>query len=126
KAAVPHMQEQKWGRIINVSSRAHLGNVGQANYSAAKAGLIGFTRAMSLEHGRYYVTTNAVAPGIIDTAMVRSLPHFEKIRESAEKSLPIPRLGTALDVADAIVFLASERASYISGEVIHVSGGRYG
>lgn len=126
KAVVPHLHEQKWGRIINISSRAHLGNSGQANYSAAKAGLIGFTKAMSLEHGRYNVTTNAVAPGIITTEMVRSLPHFDKISETAQKSLPLGRLGEARDVADAILFLASDRASYISGEVIHVSGGRYG
>jgi len=126
KAVVPHFHGQNWGRIINISSRAHLGNSGQANYSAAKAGLIGFTKAMALEHGRYNVTANAVAPGIIDTEMVRRLPHFDKIRATAEGSLPIRRLGTARDVADAILFLASDRASYISGEVIHVTGGRYG
>jgi 3-oxoacyl-[acyl-carrier protein] reductase len=127
RAVLPLMtrDEQRWGRIINVSSRAHLGNPGQANYSAAKAGLIGFTRAMSLENGRFGVTVNAVAPGIIDTQAVRDLPHYAKIRENAEKSTPVPRIGEPQDVADAIAFLASARASYISGDVLHVSGGRY-
>lgn len=126
RAVVPFFREQAWGRVINISSRAHFGNAGQANYSAAKAGLIGFTKAMALEHGRNNVTVNAVAPGIIRTAMVESLPHFEKIKARAEDQLPIRRLGEPEDVADAIIFLASDRASYITGDVIHVSGGRYG
>ena len=125
RAVLPHMSEQKWGRIVNISSRAHLGNPGQANYSAAKAGLIGFTRALSLEAGRNFVTVNAVAPGMINTAMVRSLPHWSAIRENAEKTTPIPRIGEPEDIADAVAFLVSERASYISGEVLHVTGGRY-
>jgi 3-oxoacyl-[acyl-carrier protein] reductase len=125
RAVLPAMTEQGWGRIINVSSRAHLGNPGQANYSAAKAGLIGFTRSMSLENARFGVTVNAVAPGIIDTEAVRRLPHYEKIREAAAKNTPVPRIGNPSDVADAIVFLASERASYITGDLLHVSGGRY-
>jgi 3-oxoacyl-[acyl-carrier protein] reductase len=125
KAAVPHLAKQRAGRIINISSRAHLGNRGQANYSAAKAGLLGFTRALALEYGRNHITVNAVAPGIIGTAMVTGLPHFEKIREAAEKNTPLPRIGEPRDVADAILFLASDRASYITGEVLHVTGGRY-
>jgi 3-oxoacyl-[acyl-carrier protein] reductase len=125
RAVLPHMNERKWGRIINISSRAHLGNPGQANYSAAKAGIIGFTRAMSLEAGRNYITVNSVAPGMINTEMVRALPHWDKIRENAEKTTPIPRVGEVEDIADAVAFLASERASYISGDVLHVTGGRY-
>jgi 3-oxoacyl-[acyl-carrier protein] reductase len=125
RAVLPHFTEQKWGRIVNISSRAHLGNPGQANYSAAKAGIIGLTRAMSLEAGRSFVTVNAVAPGIIDTPLVRSMPHYEKVRESAERTTPIPRIGQPEDVADAVAFLVSERASYISGDVLHVTGGRY-
>jgi len=125
RAVLPHMTEKKWGRIVNISSRAHLGNPGQANYSAAKAGIIGFTRAMSLEAGRHNITVNAVAPGIIRTAMIEALPHWEKIRENAEKTTPIPRVGEVSDVADIIAFLVSERAGYISGDVVHVSGGRY-
>ncbi|MCB1602917.1 MAG: SDR family oxidoreductase, partial [Xanthomonadales bacterium] len=85
-----------------------------------------FTRAMALEHGRNNVTVNAVAPGIIRTEMVESLPHFEKIKARAEEQLPIRRLGEPEDVAEAILFLASDRASYITGDLLHVSGGRYG
>ncbi|MDR5822204.1 3-oxoacyl-ACP reductase FabG [Caballeronia sp. LZ043] len=127
RAVLPHMtaEGQRWGRIVNISSRAHLGNPGQANYSAAKAGLIGFTRAMSLENGRFGVTVNAIAPGIIDTQAVRDLPHYDKVREAAEKTTPVPRMGNPSDVADAVAFLLSERASYVSGDLLHVSGGRY-
>jgi len=127
RAVLPFMTRdgQRWGRIVNISSRAHLGNPGQANYSAAKAGLIGFTRAMSLENGRFGVTVNAVAPGIIDTQAVRDLPHYQKVRENAEKNTPVPRIGQPEDVADVVAFLASARASYVSGDVLHVSGGRY-
>lgn len=125
KAVLPHMNEQKWGRIISMSSRAHLGNPGQANYSAVKAGLIGFTKAMALENGRNFITANAVAPGMIDTPFVRSHPKFEMIRDNAIKTTPIPCIGLPEDVADAVAFLASERASYITGDVLHVTGGRY-
>lgn len=125
KAVLPHMSEQKWGRIVNMSSRAHLGNPGQANYSAAKAGLIGFTKSQALENGRNFITVNAVAPGMIDTPFVRGHPQFEKIRDNAIKTTPIPRIGAASDVADAVAFLVSERASYITGDVLHVTGGRY-
>lgn len=125
RAAIGHFVTQRWGRVINISSRAHLGNPGQANYSAAKAGLIGFTRAVALEAGRDHVTVNAVAPGLIDTEAVRCLPHYAKVRDAAEKTTPVPRIGAPEDVASAVVFLASERASYITGEVIHVTGGRY-
>jgi len=125
KAVIPGMLDNKWGRIINISSRAHLGNPGQANYSAAKAGLLGFTRALALENGKYGITVNAVAPGIVDTPAIRGLSHFEKVRENAERTTPIARLGTVEDVAFSVAFLASDRASYISGEVLHVTGGRY-
>jgi 3-oxoacyl-[acyl-carrier protein] reductase len=125
RAVIPAMAEAQWGRIVNVSSRAHLGNPGQANYSSAKAGLIGFTRAMALENGRNHITVNAVAPGIVGTAAVTGLPHYEKIRENAERTTPIPRVGRVADIADAIAFLASENAGYITGEVLHVTGGRY-
>lgn len=125
RAVVPYMTERKWGRIINISSRAHLGNPGQSNYSAAKAGIIGFTRAMSLEVGRNYITVNAVAPGMINTPLVNSLPHWDKVRENAERTTPIPRIGQPEDIADAVAFLASENAGYISGDTLHVTGGRY-
>ena len=126
KAVLPGMIEKRSGRIINIASRAYLGNPGQANYSSAKAGLLGLTRSMALENGRHNITVNAVAPGIIDTEAVRSLRHFDKIRANAEASLPLPRLGTVEDVAAAVAFLASEPAGYITGDVLHVCGGRYG
>jgi 3-oxoacyl-[acyl-carrier protein] reductase len=125
KAVLPSMLVNKWGRIVNISSRAHLGNPGQVNYSAAKAGLLGFTRALAMENGKFGVTVNSVAPGIVDTPAIRGLSHFEKVRENAERTTPIPRMGTAEDVADSVAFLASECASYVSGEVLHVTGGRY-
>ena len=126
KTALPGMIEKREGRIINIASRAYLGNPGQANYSSAKAGLLGLTRSMAMENGRHNITVNAVAPGIIDTAAVRNLRHFEKIKVNAEANLPLSRLGTVEDVAAAVVFLASAQASYITGDVLHVSGGRYG
>lgn len=126
KAVVPHMIEQRWGRIINISSRAHLGNPGQANYSAAKAGLIGMAKALSKEEGRYGITVNSVAPGFIETEMVQALPTYEQIKERAIEAQPIKRVGKPADIADAVAFLASERASFISGETLHVTGGRFG
>jgi 3-oxoacyl-[acyl-carrier protein] reductase len=125
RAVLPAMAEAGYGRIVNISSRAHLGNPGQANYSSAKAGIIGFTRALSLEWGRHNITINAVAPGIINTAAVTNLPHYQKIKESAERTTPISRIGETEDVANAIVFLGSRLASYITGETLHVTGGRY-
>lgn len=125
REAIPLMSTGSGGRIINISSRAHLGNAGQANYSAAKAGIIGFTKAMALENGRNNITVNAIAPGIIGTEAVLGLPHFPKIKEAAERTTPIPRIGEPADVAHAIAFLASKHAGYITGDVLHVTGGRY-
>ncbi|SNT44983.1 SDR family NAD(P)-dependent oxidoreductase [Rhodococcoides kyotonense] len=126
KAVMPHLIDQRWGRIVNISSRAHFGNPGQANYSSAKAGILGLTRALCLEEGRYGITVNAVAPGFVATEAVRSLGHYEKIRDRAVESTPLGRVGTPEDIADAVAFLASERASFISGETLHVTGGRFG
>jgi 3-oxoacyl-[acyl-carrier protein] reductase len=126
RAVMPHMIAQQWGRVINISSRAYLGNPGQANYSTAKAGLLGLTRALAIEEGRYNITVNAVAPGFISTEMIQALPNYETIRDRAVKATPIPRPGHPNDIADAVAFLASERASYITGETLHVTGGRYG
>lgn len=125
KAVIPHMIAQRWGRVINISSRAHLGNPGQANYAAAKAGLLGLTRALALEEGRFDITVNAVAPGFMETEMVQALPHYEQIKERTVKGTPIRRVGRPADVADAVAFLASERAGFITGETLHVTGGRY-
>jgi 3-oxoacyl-[acyl-carrier protein] reductase len=127
KASIPYLRESGTrGRIVNMSSRAYLGNPGQANYSAAKAGVIGLTKALSLELGRDGITVNAVAPGMIDTNFVRSHPKADAIIERAVRSTPLRRLGTVDDVASVVAFLASEGAGYVTGEVIHVTGGRYG
>lgn len=125
KAALPSMMAQKWGRVINISSRAHWGNPGQTNYSAAKAGLIGFTRALALEQGKFNITSNAIAPGFIETDLVKALPTYQRIRDNALARNSIPRLGTPEDVAAAMLYLASEHAGYITGETLHVSGGRF-
>lgn len=126
RAVMPHFIEQGWGRLINISSRAHLGNPTQANYSGAKAGLIGMAKALSMEEGRYGITANCVAPGFMETEMVQALPTYETIKDRAVAAQPIKRVGRPDDIADAVAFLASERAGFISGEVLHVTGGRYG
>lgn len=126
KAVMPHLINQGWGRIVNISSRAYLGNPTQANYSAAKAGLLGLTRALALEQGRYNITVNAVAPGFMETEMVKELPTYDIIKAKAIAANPIKRAGRPSDVADAVAFLASENASFITGETLHVTGGRYG
>jgi len=125
KAALPALRVSGRGRIVNISSRSYLGNRGQANYSAAKAGVIGLTRALALELGPDGITVNAVAPGMIDTDLVRRHPRAEAIVERAVKATPLRRIGTPEDVAGAVAFLASDDASYVSGDVIHVTGGRY-
>jgi 3-oxoacyl-[acyl-carrier protein] reductase len=126
KHATPLMVVQGWGRVINMSSRAHFGNKGQTNYSASKAGVIGLSRSLSLELGKFGITVNCIAPGIIATPGVTSLPHYQSIVDRVAPTLPIPRLGTPEDVAGVAAFLASDDAAYITGETIHVSGGRYG
>jgi 3-oxoacyl-[acyl-carrier protein] reductase len=126
RAVMPRFIEQGWGRIVNISSRAHFGNPTQANYSAAKAGLIGMAKALAIEEGRYGVTVNCVAPGFMETEMVQALATYETIKERAVALQPIKRVGKPADIADAVAFLASERAGFITGEVLHVTGGRYG
>jgi len=124
KAAIKLMLRQKRGTVINIASITGLmGNPGQANYSASKAGVIGFTKAVAREYAERGITVNAVAPGFIATAMTDAIP--EKEREALIKQIPLQRLGTPLDVAHAVYFLASEQASYITGQVIGVNGGLY-
>lgn len=125
RAAAPLMSAQRWGRVINISSRAHLGNPGQANYSAAKAGILGFSAALALELGRDGITVNTIAPGFIETDGVRNLPHYQKIRDNALVRTPVGRLGVPRDIASAVCFLASEAAGYITGATLHVTGGRF-
>jgi 3-oxoacyl-[acyl-carrier protein] reductase len=125
KYGTPPMVAKKWGRVINMSSRAHLGNKGQTNYSASKAGVIGLTRSLAFELGKFGVTANCIAPGVIATPGVTSLPHYKDLVERIGPTLPIPRLGTPEDVAGVAAFLASDDAAYVTAETIHVSGGRY-
>jgi 3-oxoacyl-[acyl-carrier protein] reductase len=124
KAAVPRMIKQRWGRIVNISSVVGaMGNAGQVNYSASKAGLLGLTKSLAREVASRGVTVNAVAPGFIDTAMTQALP--EKAREALLAQIPAGRLGVAADVAAAVLYLATEGAGYVTGQVLHVNGGMY-
>jgi len=119
---VKQMIKKRWGRVINISSVVGImGNAGQTNYSATKAALIGFTKSLAKEVGSRGITVNAVAPGFIDTPMTQGLP--EDIKEAYKKQIPLGRFGSPEDVANAVLFLASEKASYITGEVINVNGG---
>lgn len=122
KAAIRPMMKQRSGRIINVTSVAGIsGNPGQANYSAAKAGLIGFTKSVARELGARNITSNAVAPGYVPTDLTADLP--EDLIEQAVEFTPLGRLGTVEDVANAVAFLASDEAKFITGQVLRVDGG---
>jgi 3-oxoacyl-[acyl-carrier protein] reductase len=124
KACLRGMMKAKHGRIINIASVvAATGNPGQANYSAAKAGMIGFSKSLAREVGTRGITVNVIAPGFIDTDMTRSLAADQ--RESLIKQIPLGRLGEVDDIASAAVFLASPQAAYITGETLHVNGGMH-
>ncbi len=122
RAALKPMLRQRWGRIINISSIVGLtGNAGQANYVASKAALIGFTRSVALEVGSRNITCNAIAPGLIETDMTRALP--DNLREYALQRIPLGRFGTPEEVAFGVLFLCSDYASYITGQVLTIDGG---
>ncbi|MGC4876765.1 3-oxoacyl-ACP reductase FabG [Micromonospora sp. DT43] len=128
QAAQQHMVDRKWGRIVNLSSTSALGNRGQANYAAAKAGLQGFTKTLAIELGPFGVTVNAVAPGFIVTDMTaataaRMKVDFEDLQKHAAAEIPVRRPGRPEDVAHTISFLTSEGAGFVSGQVIYVAGG---
>jgi 3-oxoacyl-[acyl-carrier protein] reductase len=124
KACLRRMMKERHGRIINLTSIVGLtGNPGQSNYSAAKAGLLGFTKSLAREVASRGITVNAVAPGFIDTDMTRALN--EEQRTKLLEQIPVGRLGSANDIAAAVLFLASDSASYITGETLHVNGGMY-
>lgn len=122
KNVIPYMMKQKDGRIINVSSVVGIsGNAGQTNYAASKAGIIGFTKSLAKEVATRNILVNAVAPGFIETDMTSVLK--EEVKEAISKQIPLRRMGTSEDVANVVSFLASEKSSYITGQVIHIDGG---
>ncbi len=122
KAALQPMTKQRYGRIVNIASIVGvMGNAGQANYAASKGAVIGFTKTVAREYASRNVTVNAVAPGFIDTAMTQGLS--PEVKETLYKQIPLGRLGQANDVAEAVRFLVSDEASYITGQVLHVNGG---
>jgi 3-oxoacyl-[acyl-carrier protein] reductase len=131
KAAQKYMTEAGWGRIVNTSSESALGNRGQANYSAAKAGLQGFTKTLAIELGKFGVTVNAVAPGFIATDMTAATAErmnigFEDLKNGAAQMIPVRRVGTPADVAAVVSFFVREDASFVSGQIVYVAGGPKG
>jgi 3-oxoacyl-[acyl-carrier protein] reductase len=124
RAAGKVMMRQKSGRIVNISSAAGaMGNAGQVNYSAAKAGVIGLTKASARELAHWNILVNAVAPGLIETDMAAAIP--ADAREALMQQVPLKRIGTVKDVAEVVRFLAGEGGGYITGQIIHVNGGLY-
>jgi 3-oxoacyl-[acyl-carrier protein] reductase len=128
KAVQSHMVSAGWGRVVNLSSTSALGYRGQANYAAAKAGIQGFTKTLAIELGKFGVTANAVAPGVIETDMIRATAErlgmpLEDFLAAAAKDVPVGRAGRPEDVAAAVAFFCSEEAAYVSGQVLYVAGG---
>lgn len=124
RAVIESMRARNFGRIVNISSvNAQSGQLGQTNYAAAKAGVIGFTKALALESASHGITVNVVAPGYTDTPMVRAVP--AKALQDVLASVPVGRLATPIEIAQAIVFLASDNASFITGATLSVNGGKY-
>jgi 3-hydroxybutyrate dehydrogenase len=124
QAVLPVMRAQKWGRIINIASiNGQKGQMGQTNYSAAKAGIIGFTKALAQETARKGITVNCIAPGYIDTEMVAAVP--EKVLEGIIAQIPVGRLGKASEIARCVAFLAGDEAGFITGATMTVNGGQY-
>ena len=122
QSVIPSMLKQRWGRIINITSIfGQMGQAGQANYAASKAGLIGLTMAIAREVASRNITSNAIAPGFIETSMTAALS--DEFKQAAVKQIPLGRVGTPEDIANAVAFLASDEASYITGHVLNVNGG---
>ncbi|MGO4244630.1 SDR family oxidoreductase, partial [Janibacter sp. RAF20_2_2] len=123
-----HMTAERYGRIVNLSSTSAQGNRGQVNYSAAKAGMQGFTKTLAIELGRFGVTANAIAPGFIETEMTAETAErigisFEDLKAQASAAVPVARTGTPADIAHAVSFFASEGAGFTTGQVLYVAGG---
>lgn len=128
RAVQKYMVEQKYGRIINISSTSALGNRGQANYAAVKAGLQGFTKTLAIELGKFGITCNAVAPGFIETEMTKATAarigiDFDDFVEARKNEIPVGRTGKPEDIATAVLFFASEEASFVNGQVLYAAGG---
>lgn len=128
RAVQKYMVEKRYGRIINISSTSALGNRGQANYAAAKAGIQGFTKTLAIELGKFGITTNAVAPGFIETDMTKATAErlgisFEELIQASVAKIPVGRSGKPEDVAQAVAFFADEKSSFINGQVLYVAGG---
>ncbi len=122
RSVVPHLRERQSGKIVNIASRAWLGNPGQSNYSASKGGIVSLTRTLALELARFHINCNAVAPGLIDTPLVQGLP--EKVRNRLIEAQPTKEMGRPEDVAAAVSFLASDEARFVTGQVLNVCGGK--
>lgn len=122
KVAGTLMRDQKRGRIVNIASRAWLGNRGQSNYSASKAGVVGLTRVLALELGKYGVLVNAIAPGLIDTPLTQKLP--QDVQEKLIEAQPTKTMGQPEDIANAVAFLCNEQTKFITGQTIYVDGGK--
>ena len=128
RAAQVYMTKAEWGRIVNLSSTSALGNRGQSNYSAAKAGLQGLTKTLAIELGKFGVTANAIAPGFIATEMTKATAErvgvpWEDYQRNAAAQIPVARVGVPDDIANAVAFFVSEDSGYVSGQVIYVAGG---
>jgi 3-oxoacyl-[acyl-carrier protein] reductase len=124
KAVVRHMSKQKSGKIVNIASVVgEMGNAGQGNYAASKAGVIGFSKTIAREFAQRGINVNVIAPGYIETPMTEALP--DKVKEDLKRLIPMDRLGKPEDVAEAVLFLVSESANYITGQVLNVNGGIY-
>ena len=122
QAVFPTLKAQQYGKIVNIVSRAWLGSIGQANYTASKGGLVSLTRSLALEFARFQINVNAVAPGVIDTPMTQGMP--TEARERLIRMQPTGKMGKVEDIAAAVTFLASDDAEFITGQVLHVDGGK--
>jgi 3-oxoacyl-[acyl-carrier protein] reductase len=125
RAVLPTMQNNHYGRIVNISSRARNGDNFKSNYSAAKAGVVGLTMALALELGKAGITVNAIAPGFCETERTRALPYYKDLKSRALALTPTDRLGTERDIADGMLYLVGKRSGYITGEVLQIAGGRW-